>query len=204
MRRRWIGWAAVVVAAAGCVEPESATPPAWREVSAEQLSAAQQQALERARAGIGSLGKTLRAELQAALTSGPAEQAVAVCRERAPQIAEAVAREQGLEIGRTSFRIRNPDNRPPAWAADLVAAKTSGPRLRLLEGDRLGVLQPIVLEANCLLCHGPAESIPPGLQATLRELYPRDEATGFRENEVRGYFWVSVPLDAAATQPARR
>ena len=37
-------------------------------------------------------------------------------------IAAGVAEERGVGIGRTSHRLRNPDNVPPPWAEDLVAA----------------------------------------------------------------------------------
>ena len=43
----------------------------------------------------------------------------------------------------------------------------------------------------CLSCHGP--SLEPGLQATIESLYPDDQATGFRANDLRGLFWVTLP-----------
>ena len=30
-------------------------------------------------------------------------------------------------------------------------------------------------------------------QAVLAKEYPADQATGFKENDLRGWFWVEVP-----------
>src|SRR5919206_5275922 len=54
----------------------------------------------------------------------------------------------GVEVGRTSARLRNPDNAPPAWARTYVAA-TDGRKAAEVApaafdlGDRVGLLRPI-------------------------------------------------------------
>ncbi len=42
--------------------------------------------------------------------------------------------------------------------------------------------------APCLICHG--ENIDPGLHAKIKGRYPEDEATGFKEGDLRGAFSV--------------
>jgi hypothetical protein len=40
------------------------------------------------------------------------------------------------------------------------------------------------------MCHGPSESLAPDIKEKLATLYPQDQATGFSEGELRGWFWV--------------
>jgi mono/diheme cytochrome c family protein len=41
----------------------------------------------------------------------------------------------------------------------------------------------------CAACHG--TNIAPGVQAKLAELYPNDQATGFKPGELRGAILIS-------------
>jgi len=119
--------------------------------------------------------------------------AVAVCREQAHPIALEVAKAEGVAIGRTSHRLRNPMNAPPDWATGFVAAERTTPAVARLGGGRLGVLTPIRLRANCLACHGDPKAMDPKVVEALAAGYPRDRATGFKEGDLRGWFWVEVP-----------
>jgi len=47
-------------------------------------------------------------------------------------------------------------------------------------------MQAIPTQAMCLACHG--ESLSQELQAVLHERYPEDQATGFKEGDIRGAF----------------
>jgi hypothetical protein len=63
-------------------------------------------------------------------------------------------------------------------------------------GEKVGVLRPIAERPMCASCHGPAEKIDPVVRAALIGRYPADRATGFRNGEIRGWFWVEVPKKA--------
>jgi hypothetical protein len=130
--------------------------------------------------------------MQAIGTGGPAK-AIEVCSEEAPQIAAAVAEEHHVAIGRTSFQLRNPRNQPPAWARPLIEQRPTDPRFVELPDQRTGALLPIRLQAQCTACHGPRDQISPEVRDQLDRLYPEDEATGFQEGDLRGWFWVEVP-----------
>lgn len=52
---------------------------------------------------------------------------------------------------------------------------------------------PIKLKKACLTCHGPADTIAADVKSKLAELYPTDDATGFSEGDLRGWFWIEVP-----------
>ncbi len=57
----------------------------------------------------------------------------------------------------------------------------------------LGVTLPITFAANCLDCHGSPDTINPVVKAALAAKYPKDQATGFKEGDIRGWFRVQVP-----------
>lgn len=169
------------------------TDAPWTRVSRTELELAQERQLELATTARGELF----GELVAALTgemerSGPVT-AMEVCSVKAPSIAQATSKRLGLTIGRTSFKLRNPENAPPTWARELLESRPQEDVL--LEGPdgQLGVTFPIRVAAKCLACHGPLEELAPDVRAAIAELYPEDEATGFAEDDLRGWFWVEVP-----------
>jgi hypothetical protein len=57
----------------------------------------------------------------------------------------------------------------------------------------LGVTLPITLAANCLACHGSPDTIDPVVKAALAAKYLKDQATGFKEGDIRGWIWGEVP-----------
>ena len=135
--------------------------------------------------------QNLQAELQQGLSRGP-RHAIEVCRLRAPELAKAAGSET-VRIGRTSHKLRNPANEPHDWMKPLVDHYLSSPddkqpRLVHLDDGRVGYVEPIFVQWKCLICHG--ESIAPAIQDELKRQYPQDQATGFREGDFRGLFWV--------------
>lgn len=190
--------AAVTLALASCSRaPEGGAavgPGPKGEVVAEgRLTDAQKAQAARAAEARDALAGSLLAELTGALDAGGPTAAIAVCKERAPAIAREVSARTGVRIARTSFKLRNPANAPPAWAADLVERRVSEPTHVALADGALGALLPIKTAAPCLGCHGEAERIPPEVGAALAASYPADRATGFRSGDLRGWFWVEVP-----------
>ncbi|MBS0204581.1 MAG: DUF3365 domain-containing protein [Planctomycetes bacterium] len=49
-----------------------------------------------------------------------------------------------------------------------------------------------MLKVQCLACHGPKDQIADDVQEQLTRLYPDDQAVGFNEGDLRGWFWVDV------------
>jgi len=66
-------------------------------------------------------------ELTAALDSGDAGAAIAVCKEKAPGVAAHIKEAYGVKIGRTSHKLRNAANLAPAWADPFVAELAEDP-----------------------------------------------------------------------------
>lgn len=175
-------------------ERPTAVEPAegWTELDEGHLTEEEQERLDKARSAQKKLGKTLIGELTEAMKEDGHVGAVEVCNERAPQIAEEVREATDVEIGRTSFRLRNPDNTPPVWAEPYVEERIDETRVLRSEEDELAYLAPIQLQEMCTGCHGPSEQLAEGIPERIDELYPEDEATGFEVGDLRGWFWVEV------------
>jgi hypothetical protein len=159
-----------------------------------------------------SLAKTfssrLQGELQAALGTGPAEDAVANCRMVAPAIANDLIEQRGWSVGRTALRVRNPRNAPTlaerAVLVDFQRRAAEGEHLSSLEHvsvvERDGLsylhyMRAIPTRGVCLTCHGAAVSEP--VLERIAQLYPADAATGFELGELRGAFTFVYPLPPA-------
>ena len=146
--------------------------------------------------------KELKAALLTGLQQGPAE-AISVCREQAPEIARSLMQD-GIRLGRSSHRLRNPENVSPEWVSPAMQEyldddENRGPYIVALADDRWGYAEPIVTQPICLTCHG--ETIAPSIAGQIQELYPDDRAVGFKAGELRGVFWLEFPMsDASAEQ----
>jgi hypothetical protein len=115
----------------------------------------------------------------------------------APELAREAGSERA-EVGRTSHRLRNPANAPRPWVEPLLAAwvadpKAASPRALQLPSGAIGYAEPIFTAKMCLACHG--ESLEPAVAAKLAAAYPSDRATGFREGDLRGAFWVELSTE---------
>ena len=88
----------------------------WLTIETIDMTATQKAQQELAAAATNALASELLGELEAALASGGGPAGIQACREKAPEIAARVSQQFGLKIGRTSHRLRSPNNTPPAWA----------------------------------------------------------------------------------------
>jgi hypothetical protein len=57
-------------------------------------------------------------------------------------------------------------------------------------------MKPIVVQPQCLLCHGPAEHISEEIKTMLKTTYPFDQATGYQVGDLRGAVSIKRPLGA--------
>jgi hypothetical protein len=154
--------------------------------------------IARAREALKPFKARLMGALGKGLEEGP-EAAIAVCKMQAPEIASSLS-VGGIEMGRTSHRLRNPANAPEPWMEPLLAAYAEGGEERpwravRLEGGDFGYVEPIRVGTVCLRCHG--GEIAPAIRERLVALYPNDRATGFEQGDFRGLFWVRL----AAQEP---
>jgi len=182
--------------------PDSTTP-LTRLLATLLLAAGAAQAGETGLSGFAAAAlqpfkQDLQAALQAGMASGGPVGALEVCRVQAPALAMAATR-PGLRIGRTSHRVRNPDNAPAPWLESLLdqylAGTMAGPQLVDLGAGYHGYVEPIMTQPLCLACHG--SELAAEVATQLATLYPDDRATGFASGEFRGLFWVAFRAEAA-------
>ncbi len=192
----WRGAVAMAFFLSGCSSSERVPKTVDKEdpipVSIVEGATPTENQQDRMLAAKEALFKKLSARLMEVMTSqGPAA-AILVCQKEAPKIAVEVSEEHGLQIGRTGVRLRNPNNAAPQWAIALTQAGTDTPTFATLNNGHAAALLPIKLQTQCLVCHGPKQTIAPVIQEQLSKLYPDDQATGFEEGELRGWFWVEL------------
>jgi len=175
------------------VEVEEVAVVEWERVLPGLMTDTQKAQQELILTATNALASEMMAELMAALDEGGPAGGIRVCREKAPAVAANVSETYGVGIGRTSNLLRNPANVAPEWATPYIQAGVEDPTWVGGPAGELGALLPIRLKAECQMCHGPAEMIDPGVAAAIAEFYPDDQAVGFSEGDLRGWFWVEAP-----------
>ena len=185
---------------AGCAKPaeepvevEEVAVVEWEKVLAGSMTDTQKAQQELVATAVNALASEMMGELTAALDSGDAGAGIAVCKEKAPDVAARIKETYGVQIGRTSHKLRNAANVAPGWADPYVADLTEDPTYLAGPNGELGALLPIKLKAECQMCHGPVDGIDEGIMAAITEAYPDDQAIGFMEGDLRGWFWVEAP-----------
>jgi len=141
----------------------------------------------------------LKIELKQALVAGMQDgplNAISVCKDQAPAIADSLSIE-GIEMGRTSHRLRNPANSAPDWVSPVLETYLGEesdrvPKVVALADNRVGYVEPIMIKPLCLACHGSA--LAPDVAAHLSVAYPEDEAMGYDVGDLRGVYWVEYPV----------
>lgn len=139
----------------------------------------------------------LQKNLESAIRTKGIVGAIDVCRTISPQKEADLKKEfPGVLIKRISEKPRNPSHRPEVWETEIFnqwkeSQKTGmAPYTVVLSKDReVRILQPIVLQSpTCLQCHGGPQDINPAVSKKIAELYPNDQAKGYKLGELRGAF----------------
>jgi hypothetical protein len=167
-------------------------------------------AVDAGQAIVAAASAHLASNLLAALAEGGVSNALPYCSDHAIDITEQVARQYDIALKRISHRPRNSDSRVELYEQGLVGhctntlaeGNTPGP-MTLSAGDRVTYYQPIILNLPlCLQCHGePGQDIATNDLKLIRELYPNDEATGFKLGEFRGLWKIVFPVGAVMASP---
>ena len=165
--------------------------------------------VESAREVAKTLASRLQQALQSALGSGDLSGAIAACNQMAPAYTQRVSTERGWRVTRVSLKPRNPLlGAPDAWEQEVLrqfdraAASGEDPatleRIELVEepqGKRLRYMKALPVQAPCVTCHGPTETLASDVAEALRAQYPHDRAVGYALGELRGALSVKVPID---------
>jgi hypothetical protein len=167
-------------------------------LSRDEASPVVAAAITRGDEALASFREQVFARLNKLLQEGGPTHAIQVCRVEAAEIAKQIAGTHHVRIGRTSHKLRNPTNAPPAWAASYVQAAAGKKGVDVKPavidlGDRVGLLRPITVMPACTRCHGAVEGIDSDVRAELARAYPGDQATQFAPGDLRGFMWAEVP-----------
>jgi len=154
---------------------------------------------------VEQLGGKLKQEMQ----SGGPVKAIEVCKQAAPAIARDLSIEHGWKITRVSSKVRNPLlGTPDAWEhwqlASFDARKASGEDIKTMFTSEITeesgkqyyrFIKPMPTAEICLACHGDDKTVPPAVQARLKQDYPNDQARGYSKGDIRGAISIKRPLD---------
>lgn len=141
------------------------------------------------------LGKNLMGTIQ---KKGTIE-ALAFCNERAYPLTDSMATVHNATIKRVTDKPRNPDNIANAqelkyintFKKTIANNEEASPIVKELD-NKVKVYYPITTNTMCLQCHGkPNKTIEGSALAKIKNLYPKDKATGYGVNEVRGIWSVT-------------
>ncbi|PVZ67627.1 Tll0287-like domain-containing protein [Pelagibaculum spongiae] len=160
---------------------------------------------QQAKQVIKQLASTLKGELKKAVKSGGPMAAIQTCNLQAPKIAQSISSQGDWKIRRTALKVRNPNNVADAWEQagleqfQQQIAQGADPmklvKKEIFEVDgkkHLRLLKAIPTGEGCLNCHG--SNLKPPIAQALAKLYPQDQATGFKQGELRGAFSLQKAL----------
>ncbi|HSN48903.1 MAG TPA: DUF3365 domain-containing protein [Flavobacterium sp.] len=143
----------------------------------------------------GVLGKNL---MNAISTKGT-EKAIEFCSTKAIVLTDSMGTAFNATIKRVSDKPRNPinmaDENETAFINELKEKVSKGEKMTskftASEGKITGYF-PIETNATCLQCHGSENvDIKPNVLKKIARLYQKDQATGYKENQLRGIFVVT-------------
>jgi cytochrome c553 len=142
--------------------------------------------------------KLLGQNLMGAIQKKGTVEALAFCNVQAMPLTDSMATKFNATIKRVSDRNRNPNNK--ANAEELVyieqfkkqlADKKEPKAVVLDKREKVQFYYPISTNTMCLQCHGKPENIKPEVKFKILNLYPKDLAFGYGENEVRGIWSIT-------------
>lgn len=143
-----------------------------------------------------NLGKNLAV----AITEKGPEGAVEFCNIQAIPITDSMSQVLGAQIKRVSDQPRNPNNLAneaelsyiKQWKDAHANGADFPPMITEVDQKMIGYY-PITTNAMCLQCHGAeGKDINSATLAKIQKLYPKDKATGYDINELRGVFVVEM------------
>jgi len=143
---------------------------------------------------------TLGNNLTQKMKKGGVIDAVPFCNTMAIPLTEEVENKYGVSIKRTSFAIRNEENKPnegeivilKQYKNSLTNKETLEPIITLDSSGKPHFYAPILLQKKCLTCHGSiGKEVTTKTDSLIKSYYPNDKATGFKEGDLRGIWSVT-------------
>ena len=139
------------------------------------------------------------------LNEGGEARALEVCHLKAPDIAVELSDTTPWSVRRTTMKTRDLDNAPDKWETKVLEEFSRRQQAGELKNNReyfeivdyngkphFRYMRAIFITKACLKCHG--ENIHSDVSSQLDSLYPFDQATGYREGDLRGAYTLSRPV----------
>jgi len=148
----------------------------------------------------GLTTSALQKALKSAIQEGGLEYAIKFCNLEALAITDSISEMESVAVKRVAEKYRNPLNKMVTAENELFTSYESQrqneqPLHPVIMANSEGhpvFYQPIPTGALCLNCHGTSgTNISPALAGTIQKLYPEDQATGFKEGQLRGMWAIT-------------
>jgi hypothetical protein len=144
--------------------------------------------------------ESLSGNLKAAAQDGGIENAIRFCNMNALPLTDSLSKTFEAKIKRTSLKLRNPSNEPDSLEAYMLDLYLQIEKMRkpmvgktlLARNNDVRYFAPIILQGQCLKCHGSIGSdISDSTYTLLKKHYPNDKAVDFREGKLRGIWSIN-------------
>jgi hypothetical protein len=170
------------------------------EVSEDQLEGMRATSME--------FMKSLKGILIKQMQTKGVVQAVSVCSDTAQVLTNNIGIQKGVFIRRVSFKNRNKNNYPDNFEKkvlskfdllkqnDKLDEKTEHFET-VQEGEftYLRYLKPILIQAECLNCHGSQTEIMPDVRNIIAQKYPDDKAIEYKLGNLRGAVSIKKAIE---------
>ncbi len=152
-------------------------------------------------------GGELKPQLKSALQAGGPLQAIEVCAEQAPAIADKLSKETGWQVKRVSLKPRNVGSATAdSWESHILKQfderRANGEPVNQIThsaqiNNQYRFMKAQAVEPICLACHG--SNLAPEVEQVLQKYYPEDKARGYTLGEIRGAFSLvkEMPINHA-------
>jgi hypothetical protein len=133
--------------------------------------------------------------------------AVSVCSDTAQLLTNNYGISKGIYIKRVSFKNRNPMNVPDEFETKVLnmfeelhsknQIKPETEYVELIEENgisKVRYMKPILVQPECLNCHGAEEQISPQVKDVINKIYPDDKAKGYQMGDLRGAVSIQKTL----------
>jgi hypothetical protein len=143
--------------------------------------------------------KTLKGVLISQMQTNGVVEAVAVCSDTAQVLTNSFGINKGVFIRRVSLRNRNENNYPDEFEKRILnkfellkqnnELNETTEHFEVVKEDEftyLRYLKPILVQAECLNCHGNRNNMMPEVKEIISQNYPEDKAIGYSVGDLRG------------------
>lgn len=143
--------------------------------------------------------ETLSGQLMQAINEGGIPYALSYCNLNALALTDSLSVAYHADIKRVSLKPRNTVNRADSFETSLIntfdklaVGNLTGVNMVVRDNDGAPVFAaPIVMGKLCLQCHGEkGKDIEDSNLKLIERTYPEDQATGYREGELRGIWRI--------------